>query len=112
MVRYAHRHVLLQQGYIYFQTHGFIRTRMIETRTLLLFFILQVVYCVSGEANFNPLQHSGPASPYFDAPSQEGIPTETPSGCRVDQAAYIVRHGSSVPPSISEAVDFNNYLFS
>ncbi|KAJ7632915.1 phosphoglycerate mutase-like protein [Roridomyces roridus] len=39
----------------------------------------------------------GPASPYFDAPSQDGIPVETPSGCVVDQAAYIVRHGSRYP---------------
>ncbi|RDB18642.1 Acid phosphatase PHO1 [Hypsizygus marmoreus] len=46
---------------------------------------------------FDPLQHSGPASPYFDAPSQFGIPTATPSGCRVDQAAYILRHGSRYP---------------
>lgn len=95
--QYAHRHVLLQQGYIYPQAHGFIFTLMIKALTLLLFFILQVVRCTSGEAKFNPLQHSGPASPYFDAPSQNGIPTETPPGCRVDQAAYIVRHGSRYP---------------
>ncbi|KAJ7583789.1 phosphoglycerate mutase-like protein [Mycena floridula] len=46
---------------------------------------------------FNPLQHSGPASPYFDAPSQAGISPETPDGCIVDQAAYILRHGSRFP---------------
>ncbi|KAG6856608.1 hypothetical protein H0H87_002563 [Tephrocybe sp. NHM501043] len=46
---------------------------------------------------FNPLQHSGPASPYFDAPSQFGIPSPTPANCHVDQAAYILRHGSRYP---------------
>ncbi|KAI0311187.1 phosphoglycerate mutase-like protein [Amylostereum chailletii] len=46
---------------------------------------------------FNPLHHSGPASPYFDAPSQFGIDASTPSGCVVDQAAYILRHGSRFP---------------
>ncbi|KAL4255725.1 histidine acid phosphatase family protein [Pleurotus pulmonarius] len=68
---------------------------MFKTRTLVL--CLLAVHGVGGEANFNPLQHSGPASPYFDAPSQDGIPTETPPGCRVDQAAYILRHGSRYP---------------
>ncbi|KAJ7074127.1 phosphoglycerate mutase-like protein [Mycena amicta] len=48
-------------------------------------------------ASFNPLHHSGPASPYFDAPSQDGIQVDTPTGCFVDQAAYIVRHGSRYP---------------
>ncbi|KAJ7256546.1 phosphoglycerate mutase-like protein [Mycena haematopus] len=54
---------------------------------------IPVVFCVS----FDPLHHSGPASPYFDAPSQDGIPDETPTGCVVDQAAYIVRHGARYP---------------
>jgi acid phosphatase len=49
---------------------------------------------VAPQAPFDPLQHSGPASPYFNAPSQDGISLGTPSGCVVDQAAYIVRHGS------------------
>ncbi|RDX54432.1 phosphoglycerate mutase-like protein [Lentinus brumalis] len=48
-------------------------------------------------AEFNPLHHSGPASPYFDAPAQFGIPPSTPVRCSVDQAAYIVRHGSRFP---------------
>ncbi|KAF8878775.1 phosphoglycerate mutase-like protein [Infundibulicybe gibba] len=46
---------------------------------------------------FDPLQHSGAASPYFDAPSQSGVPIATPAGCVVDQAAFIVRHGSRYP---------------
>ncbi|KIY71023.1 phosphoglycerate mutase-like protein [Cylindrobasidium torrendii FP15055 ss-10] len=51
---------------------------------------------VSAEASFNPLQHSGPASPYFDAPSRYDIDADAvaPLGCKVDQAAYILRHGS------------------
>lgn len=43
---------------------------------------------------FNPLHHSGPASPYFDASPEDEISEGTPRGCVVDQAAYIVRHGS------------------
>ncbi|KAH9896773.1 phosphoglycerate mutase-like protein [Cubamyces lactineus] len=46
---------------------------------------------------FNPLHHSGAASPYFDAPAQFGIPSSTPPQCFVDRAAYIVRHGSRFP---------------
>lgn len=45
-------------------------------------------------AEFNPLHHLGAASPYFDAPSQFGISSSTPARCSVDQAAYILRHGS------------------
>lgn len=45
---------------------------------------------------FNPLHHSGPASPYSDASSEDGISESIPDGCVVDQAAYIVRHGSWV----------------
>ncbi|KAG6872779.1 hypothetical protein C0995_006699 [Termitomyces sp. Mi166 len=47
--------------------------------------------------SFDPLQHSGASSPYFDAPSQDGIPTLIPSNCKIDQAAYILRHGSRYP---------------
>ncbi|KAJ3748132.1 phosphoglycerate mutase-like protein [Lentinula detonsa] len=50
-------------------------------------------------AAFNPLQHSGSASPYFDAPTPPGIRSDTPVGCVVDQAAYFVRHGSYVVSS-------------
>ncbi|KAF7311381.1 Phosphoglycerate mutase-like protein [Mycena kentingensis (nom. inval.)] len=46
---------------------------------------------------FDPLHHSGPASPYFDAPTQDGIPHDMPAGCIVDQAAYILRHGARYP---------------
>ncbi|VDC05071.1 unnamed protein product [Peniophora sp. CBMAI 1063] len=49
------------------------------------------------QAKFNPLHHSGPASPYFDAPVRDDLGYETPDGCVVDQAAYLVRHGSRFP---------------
>nr|VWO97995.1 G-protein comlpex beta subunit CpcB [Ganoderma boninense] len=61
-----------------------------------LFAFLSLATLVYG-AEFNPLHHSGPASPYFDAPSQFGVPPSIPAQCRVDQAAYIVRHGSRFP---------------
>ena len=48
----------------------------------------------SSDSSFNPLHHSGPASPYFDAPAQFGISSDTPAACKVEQAAYILRHGS------------------
>ncbi|KAJ7709541.1 phosphoglycerate mutase-like protein [Mycena rosella] len=59
--------------------------------------LVALVIPVMAGASFDPLQHSGPASPYFDAPSQDGIPFDTPAGCVVDQAAYILRHGSRYP---------------
>ncbi|GJE97574.1 phosphoglycerate mutase-like protein [Phanerochaete sordida] len=60
---------------------------------------LLVVACsvASILAAFNPLHHSGPASPYFIAPHEDNLPQGTPDGCVVDQAAYIVRHGSRYP---------------
>jgi hypothetical protein len=48
-------------------------------------------------ADFNPLHHLGGQAPYFSAPSQFGLSADTPAGCAVDQAAYIVRHGSRYP---------------
>jgi hypothetical protein len=66
--------------------------------------LLFIFSAVSASNGFNPLQHSGPASPYFDAPSQDDIPVETPAGCIVDQAAYILRHGSQVAISESSFV--------
>ena len=59
------------------------------------FLVVAIWLVSSGSAStFNPLHHSGPASPYFDAPQEDGISESTPEGCVVDQAAYIVRHGS------------------
>ena len=75
-----------------------------HSRRLLPKMLLEAVVIVLGilvganasGAKFDPLQHSGPASPYFDAPSQFGISSATPARCSVDQAAYILRHGSWV----------------
>ncbi|KAJ6624504.1 phosphoglycerate mutase-like protein [Mycena sp. CBHHK59/15] len=64
-------------------------------QALLAVALIPVAVVASNE--FNPLHHSGPVSPYFDAPSQDGIATDTPAGCTVDQAAYILRHGSRFP---------------
>ncbi|KAJ7217227.1 phosphoglycerate mutase-like protein [Mycena pura] len=66
---------------------------MYLSRGLLAAVSLPAVLCSS----FNPLHHSGGSSPYFDAPSQDGISIDTPAGCVVDQAAYILRHGSRYP---------------
>ncbi|EKM53795.1 uncharacterized protein PHACADRAFT_260319 [Phanerochaete carnosa HHB-10118-sp] len=66
-----------------------------------------VAFCcfASAVARFNPLHHSGPAAPYFDAPHEDGIPESTPDGCVVDQAAYILRHGARYP----EPSDFTGW---
>ncbi|KAI3613264.1 histidine acid [Moniliophthora roreri] len=59
--------------------------------------VLAQAAVLASNVPFNPLHHSGPASPYFDAPSQSGIASEVPEGCVVDQAAYIARHGARYP---------------
>ncbi|KAI0360773.1 phosphoglycerate mutase-like protein [Trametes cingulata] len=64
---------------------------------LLTLCLVLVAWTGSCYGRFNPLHHSGAASPYFDAPSQFGIAPSTPPQCVVDQAAYIVRHGSRFP---------------
>ncbi|CAI7640194.1 unnamed protein product [Penicillium manginii] len=42
----------------------------------------------------NPLQYAGGNSPYFAGPNVNGVSNETPDKCTVQQAAYVVRHGS------------------
>ncbi|KAI0746699.1 phosphoglycerate mutase-like protein [Daedaleopsis nitida] len=66
-------------------------------RTSLLAFLVVFATSSGVSAAFDPLHHSGPASPYFDAASQSGISPSTPARCSVDQAAYILRHGSRYP---------------
>ncbi|CAK5265064.1 unnamed protein product [Mycena citricolor] len=63
----------------------------------LLPLVLAAVSLQTVLAEFNPLQHSGPASPYFDAPIEDDVSYDTPDNCVVDQAAYIVRHGARYP---------------
>ncbi|KAE8147978.1 histidine phosphatase superfamily [Aspergillus avenaceus] len=48
-------------------------------------------------AAFNPLQHLGANSPWFAGPNVNNISTAVPEQCTVDQAIYIVRHGSRYP---------------
>ena len=50
----------------------------------------------------NPLQYSGGNSPYFAGPNVNGISNDVPEKCTVQQAAYIVRHGSRSVISIKK----------
>jgi acid phosphatase len=45
----------------------------------------------------SPLQRLGANSPYFSGPNVFGISTDVPAQCVVDQAAYVLRHGSRYP---------------
>ena len=42
----------------------------------------------------SPLQYSGGNSPYFAGPNVNRVSNDVPEKCQVQQAAYIVRHGS------------------
>ncbi|KAH8151809.1 uncharacterized protein LAJ45_03800 [Morchella importuna] len=46
---------------------------------------------------FNPLEWVGANSPWFPGPDVFGISQEIPQGCEVDQAVYVIRHGSRYP---------------
>ncbi|KKY23667.1 putative acid phosphatase [Diplodia seriata] len=52
---------------------------------------------VSGEQDFNPLQHLGGNGQWFPGPNVFGIDPAAPEGCTVDQAAFVSRHGSRYP---------------
>ncbi|PYH90717.1 phosphoglycerate mutase-like protein [Aspergillus ellipticus CBS 707.79] len=47
----------------------------------------------------NPLIYSGGNTPWFAGPNVNGISNEPPAQCTVQQAAYVVRHGSRFPDS-------------
>lgn len=51
----------------------------------------------STDAKFDPLQHLGGNSPWFEGPNVFDISPDTPEGCIVDQAAFSSRHGSRYP---------------
>ncbi|EHA28115.1 histidine acid phosphatase [Aspergillus niger ATCC 1015] len=53
----------------------------------------------STSINQNPLQYAGGNSPYFAGPNVFGIDNSVPEKCSVQQAAYVVRHGSRFPDS-------------
>jgi hypothetical protein len=42
----------------------------------------------------NPLQYAGANTPYLAGPNVNGVENTVPDKCTVQQAAYIVRHGS------------------
>lgn len=45
----------------------------------------------------SPLTWLGANGPWTKGPNVHGISAEVPEGCRVDQAAYVSRHGSRYP---------------
>ncbi|KAL4797970.1 histidine phosphatase superfamily [Aspergillus venezuelensis] len=47
--------------------------------------------------SFDPLEHVGANSPWFAGPNVNKISSDVPDGCSVDQAVYVVRHGSRYP---------------
>ncbi|KAL4813439.1 histidine phosphatase superfamily [Aspergillus spinulosporus] len=47
--------------------------------------------------SFDPLEHLGANSPWFAGPNVNKISSDIPDGCSVDQAVYVVRHGSRYP---------------
>ncbi|RDH32305.1 phosphoglycerate mutase-like protein [Aspergillus welwitschiae] len=53
----------------------------------------------STSTNQNPLKYAGGNSPYFAGPNVFGIDNSVPEKCSVQQAAYVVRHGSRFPDS-------------
>lgn len=48
-------------------------------------------------ASFDPLHHIGGNGPWFSAPNVFNIDAEPPTGCVVDQVAFVSRHGSRYP---------------
>ncbi|KAJ5809851.1 phosphoglycerate mutase-like protein [Penicillium pulvis] len=51
----------------------------------------------TGDNVQNPLIYSGGNTPYFAGPNVNGVDNSVPDKCTVQQAAYIVRHGSRFP---------------
>ncbi|KAL2840867.1 histidine phosphatase superfamily [Aspergillus pseudoustus] len=54
-------------------------------------------YAVSFGSDFDPREHVGANSPWFAGPNVNKISSDVPEGCSVDQAVYVVRHGSRYP---------------
>ncbi|KAK9769146.1 putative Histidine acid phosphatase [Seiridium cardinale] len=53
----------------------------------------------SSETATDPLKWLGANGPWYAGPNVNGISSEVPENCYVDQAAYILRHGSRYPDS-------------
>ncbi|KAL2017446.1 hypothetical protein VTK56DRAFT_2102 [Thermocarpiscus australiensis] len=47
----------------------------------------------------NPLAHLVGNRPWTASPEVNGISSDVPENCYVDQAAYVLRHGSRYPDS-------------
>ncbi|KFA60249.1 hypothetical protein S40285_08077 [Stachybotrys chlorohalonatus IBT 40285] len=58
---------------------------------------VQPVLLPDGALAKNPLAHLGGNGPWTVAPDVHGISTDVPDNCYVDQAAYVLRHGSRYP---------------
>lgn len=43
-------------------------------------------------AAFNPYEHLGNLSPYFDAPNLSGLSTDLPASCSVQQVSLVRSH--------------------
>lgn len=52
-----------------------------------------------GASAKNPLSHLGGNGPWTVGPNVNGISPDVPANCYVDQAAYVLRHGSRYPDS-------------
>ncbi|KAL3425642.1 histidine acid phosphatase [Phlyctema vagabunda] len=57
----------------------------------------QDVNLPSSGAASNPLTSLGANGPYFTGPNVNGVSRDIPEGCKVDQVAYVTRHGSRFP---------------
>ncbi|KAF7617915.1 putative histidine acid phosphatase [Aspergillus flavus] len=64
--------------------------------TLRTLWLLGLSSAASAKA-FEPLEHLGANSPWFAGPNVNKIASTVPEECSVDQAIYIVRHGSRYP---------------
>ncbi|KAL4886681.1 histidine phosphatase superfamily [Aspergillus karnatakaensis] len=60
-------------------------------------FWLMSLSSASYAVSFDPLEHVGANSPWFAGPNVNKISSDVPEGCSVDQAVYVVRHGSRYP---------------
>jgi acid phosphatase len=64
--------------------------------TLQALWLLGLGYATSVHA-LEPLEHLGANSPWFAGPNVNKISSDVPDQCSVDQAIYVVRHGSRYP---------------
>ncbi|KAK6211346.1 histidine acid phosphatase [Colletotrichum tabaci] len=58
---------------------------------------IQDINLPASESAAHPLEHVGANGPWFAGPNVHGISSDIPDNCIVDQAAYVLRHGSRYP---------------